>query len=938
MTSLPHSRDARPASDLLGRGQELAAVEAFLRRQATGFAALVIEGEAGIGKSTLLAAAVAAAREDSLRVLTSRPAEAERDLAYVVLGDLLEDVLGEVLPQLTPARRHALEAALLVGQARDQPADPRAVAVAVRTTIQALAERGPLVLAIDDEQWMDAASANALRFALRRLRDEPVLLLVARRPPLEPGTSGLEETVESGAVERVALGPLSAGALHRLVQQRLGWPLARPTLLRLVELSGGNPFYALELARGIGPGGALARPIEPIPVPESLERLVSARLERLPARTTAALLLVAAHGRPSASLLRACGVTTRTLAPAVQGQIVEHADGLVRFTHPLIASALYQRALPEERRAAHARLATLVDDPVERGRHIALGAGRPDREAAAVVDEFARLALARGATLAAAELREHALRLTPLDRPEERRRRTLAVARTLLAAGDPRRARALAAELLAATDGDGRVEALVLLSDVEATASIERAIELRREALDAAADLPRVRAELHLWLGDAIRVTEGVRSAEGHARAALDLADELDDAAIRTEALAVLAVQRFRAGDADSVELASEAARLAASAVDPEIRMRAGLQVVHSLVWSFELGRARELLETILREWGDRDEATSASALWYLGMVELRAGRLALAAEHAEDARDIRRQYAIDERERPISIWLVALIAAHRGELDRAQALAERSRMLAESQPLIRAGQDGVLGLVALWSGDPQRAAILFAAADEARRASGVNEPAMFWWRADYVEAMLALGRVRDAIELVDAWEADGARLGRTVVLAHAQRCRGLIAAANGDITAALDHLEEAVRHHAAVGDEIGHARTLLALGIVRRRARQKRAAREAIQSALEAFEAAGAAGWADRARAEIGRIGGRTRVEGLTPAERRVAALVAVGRTNREVAAALFLGERTVETHLSHVYAKLGVRSRAELALTFRVDEQSSGEVAISS
>jgi DNA-binding CsgD family transcriptional regulator len=175
-------------------------------------------------------------------------------------------------------------------------------------------------------------------------------------------------------------------------------------------------------------------------------------------------------------------------------------------------------------------------------------------------------------------------------------------------------------------------------------------------------------------------------------------------------------------------------------------------------------------------------------------------------------------------------------------------------------------------------------------------------------------------------------------RLGRTVVVAHTHRCRGLIAAARGDIADGLAQLELAVPRHEAVGDALGRARTLLAMGIVRRKARQKRAAREAIQSAFAAFQGAGALGWAEKARAELGRIGGRTRVEGLTPAERRVAALVARGRTNREVAAALFLGERTVETHLSHVYAKLGVRSRAELARTFRLNEQSSGGPAISS
>jgi DNA-binding CsgD family transcriptional regulator len=169
-------------------------------------------------------------------------------------------------------------------------------------------------------------------------------------------------------------------------------------------------------------------------------------------------------------------------------------------------------------------------------------------------------------------------------------------------------------------------------------------------------------------------------------------------------------------------------------------------------------------------------------------------------------------------------------------------------------------------------------------------------------------------------------------------VLAHVTRCRGLVAAACGDVAAAASLLESAAAQHETVGDSFGRARALLALGIVRRRQRQKRAARDGIGLALAEFESLGAASWIEKARAELGRIGGRTRTEGLTPAERRVAALVAEGRTNREVAAALFLGERTVETHLSHVYAKLGVRSRAELARTFRPHEQSSGELTISS
>jgi DNA-binding CsgD family transcriptional regulator len=213
-----------------------------------------------------------------------------------------------------------------------------------------------------------------------------------------------------------------------------------------------------------------------------------------------------------------------------------------------------------------------------------------------------------------------------------------------------------------------------------------------------------------------------------------------------------------------------------------------------------------------------------------------------------------------------------------------------------------------------------------FAAADQSRYRTGVREPAEYWWRAEYVETLLELGRIDAAVDLLDAWEVDATRLGRDWVLAHVTRCRGLVdAARGGNVETALALLAQAVARHEAVGDPFGRARALLALGIIRRRSRQRRLAREAIEAALEGFETIGAAGWAAKARGERGRIGGRTREQGLTFAERRVAVLVAEGRTNREVAAILFLGERTVETHLSHVYAKLGVRSRAELARTFQ-------------
>jgi DNA-binding CsgD family transcriptional regulator len=229
-----------------------------------------------------------------------------------------------------------------------------------------------------------------------------------------------------------------------------------------------------------------------------------------------------------------------------------------------------------------------------------------------------------------------------------------------------------------------------------------------------------------------------------------------------------------------------------------------------------------------------------------------------------------------------------------------------------------------LLGMLDHWAADPVCALERFEAFDQERRAAGFSD-ALSIHLADHVESLLEVGRAAEARDLLERWESESRHLGNRWAIAEAVRCRGLVAANAGDVVAAVKLLEEAVLLHEEVGDAFGVSRSLLLLGVTLRRARKKRRAREAIERALAGFEAIGAAAWVEKARAELGSIGGRTREDGLTPGERRVAVLVADGRTNREVAAALFLGERTVETHLSHVYAKLGIRSRTELARTFR-------------
>ena len=921
-------------NEIVGREEELGSVYAFLDGAVEGAAGFVLEGEPGIGKSTLWLAAVTGARDRGFLVLSSRPAEAERSLAHIGLGDLFEDVLDDVLPALSVPRRHALEVALLREEALGDPVDQRALAVAVRSVLQLLSEREPILIAVDDVQWLDPSSSSTLAFALRRLGANSVRLLLARRLGERIQPSGLEQALDSERVERLPVGPLSVGALHRLLLDRIGIAFARQTLLRIHETSGGNPFFALELARVLD---ANVDPLQPFRVPETLEELVRARISGLPAATHEALALAAALGTPSQSLLERAGVAADALVPAVVAHVIERENGTIRFTHPLLSSVLY-RDLGEERQSVHGRIAGIVEDPLLRARHLALATELSDADVAAVLDDAARLAVERGASAVAAELAEQALRLTPPDEPEERHRRALAAARAHNAAGEWTRARKIATDLLGETDiGPLRAEALVLLAELE---GLKRAVSLLEEALREARSRPALQAEIHCRLAWTTRFKRGFVGALEHARTALELADDLDDDALRVGALEMLTFLGCAVGDAEAPAHAARAHELATAVGDPELlRQRTGA-VVSALLARRNVDAARLLVEREYQQWHERDELSTARTLDGLAWIELWGGRWELAAEYAARAREILVQYGLDV---PWVHLPSAAIAVHRGQLDFAREHSERALVLGEEQIGLHTPVHlGIMGLVAFWSGDAAAAAVWFDRAERQTTRLGWGESSNRWWTADHVELLLELGRVDDALRVLDLWEADAARLSRDRMLAHVTRCRGLVAAAQGAVDQAVSLLEGAVAQHEDVGDTFGRARALLALGIVRRRMRQKRAARDAIREALDGFEELGAATWVAKARRELGRIGGRTREEGLTAAERRVAALVAEGRTNREVAAALFLGERTVETHLSHVYAKLGVRSRVELARTFRPDseapEQSSGGLAISS
>lgn len=910
--------------EIIGREDELAVIDALLDRPIDSLRTIVLEGEAGIGKSTLWQAAVARARARGLRILVSRPAEAERTLPYVVLGDLFADTDETTLANLEAPRRRAFESALLRTDA-DLPVDPRALGVAIHSIVPILARSGPLVLAIDDVQWTDPSSTATLAFAIRRALDQPVLLLLSKRLDGAP-TGDLEAALGTAAADRLHVGPLSVGAIQLLLRTRLGVSFPRPTLVRLHEACGGNPFYAIELARARSMDPTLD-PTAPIAVPPNLERLVAARLDSLAPPARRMLLLVAAHGRMPVDLRTTLGISKRGLDSAQAANIIEVSAEAITFTHPLLASAVYQGVPDEQRRAAHRRLAAALEDPVERGRHLALASGSASDPLAAELESAAVVARERGMSLVAAELAEHALRLTPPERPDDRHHRAIAAARAHLDAGSGGRARAIAGDVMAwATPGIRRAEALILASETE---DVGPAVRLLEEALTEAAGIPRLEAAIHARLGGAGRGTKGRAWSEPHAREALRLAELIDDPSLRAESLLTLAVDRFEGGDPQGIELVERAYALVASSAQPDRMGWADSRMGWVLMFSSEYARAREWLRPRLEYWRDRDEQMRSELLWLMALTEFWSGRWTLADEYANQVRDINLQY----EEVSTDHLSPALIALHSGRFDVARDHSRRALSLARGHLLPQ--HKAILGICDLWGGNTASALAHLVDADQTADVRGWDEPNIRWWRADLAEALMQLGRLDEAGRLLDDWESAANRVGRGRSRVHVGRSRGLLAAAWGDLTGALDQLEWAASGYASIGDPFNRGRALLALGVVRLRARQKQAARTALATAIATFDALGAVGWAATARTELARVGGRQRIEGLSPSEHRVAELVIEGRTNREIASTLFLGERTVASHLTHIYAKLGVRSRTELARQMLPGGERSAEIA---
>jgi DNA-binding CsgD family transcriptional regulator len=913
--------------EVVGRQAELERIGGFLDPPG-GRMALLLEGVAGIGKTTLWRAGIELARERGYRVVWCRPAASETAYSFAALGDLLWPVVDEVLARLPAPQRAAIGAALALAETDVPSVDERVVGLALLSLLRLLAVRDPVLVGVDDLQWLDPASAAVLGFAARRLQDERVKLLLSVR--VDPGSAPLQmEGDLADRLLRVRVGPLSGSDLHRIVVARFGRPLPRPTLLGLHQTAGGNPFYALEIARFLLEEARPPGPGDPLPVPPTLEELLRARIGRLPRAAREALEAAALLSEPTLAALEALegiGPDLGWLDAAVAAGVVELVDDRVRFAHPLLAAAVRSTMGPGRRRRLHARLAGLVLDPEQRARHLALATTGPDGAVVEALEQAAQHAVLRGAPASAAELAELAAQRTPPDDQEGRWRRTIEAGLRHATSGDFARARALLEPLLGElSPGPLRGEVLLNLADIGWDDSLERNALAEQALVEVDDDVSRARLHSLLAAIDMFNLPKAL----AHLQAALEAAERAGDQELAVVALVSRADTEISAGQMTPglMERALALAEATGGRMLPRVpHFESPAQVLGlALLRLDRLDRARAILETA-RADGLAQGAYPAVGFTcaVLTWVMWRLGDWPAAARYAAEFSELFEQLGLEHLS-PWPLYATALVDAHLGNVERARAAATRGVAVA----LETEGEDGgwvmqnraVLGFLELSLGNPTAAA-------------GYLRPgARFLYRAHFpdpfgdlkhnaIEALILVGELEEAAE----WLADLENWSRSVdapaVAATARRCRGLLRAARGDHDGALEALAQAAQAFQQVPVPFERGRTLLALGALQRRAKQRGAAQASLGAALAAFQQLGARLWADQARTQLAQLGGRPSQDGrLTATEAQVARLVAQGRTNRQVADVLFVSPRTVEWNLSKVYRKLHVRSRAELA-----------------
>jgi len=826
--------------------------------------------------------------------------------------------------RLPEPQRRALALVAGTEPAADPTPDRLAICRAFLAALRILAADSPVVIALDDVQWLDPPSVRVLSFALRRLDHEAVYLLATLRGGLDaPDPLDLRSAYADGRLRELVLGPLTQDALSHVLQQRVGG-LSRSLLLQLHDASGGNPLFALEFARSL-PAAPSRRPPQPLSIPSSLRDLIRNRIAAIPEEVHSLVGLAAALDRPSLSLLASAfgERAEHLLQSATDAGVLEVTeDGLVRFTHPLMAAAVYGDAPASTRRSLHRQAAALIDDEEERARHLALSMLEPDSEVAALLEQAATSAAARGAPETAADLAGESVNMTPASDGSGHFRRVIACAAFLGDAGDVRGAQRLLDPMLdRKVPGEVRSRALIARSDCEFS---DRAhlVDLLRRGLDASVDTPEVRwhaliryAQQGGWVSGQADV------ATAHASEAVEVARSLG----RNDLLAhaQLLLRYYEAAMGRTVVLP------AGSVADSPASVRLpAWHLAHTspgapLMWAGELVAARH---AFLRQYDGLVEQGSVLKLPFLLLfmteLEWRAGDWALAARYSEEAVDI--LGSTGPAGGVVAAYVRALVAAGAGRVDEAREVASDAiaRAAAMKDRVAPFRNRWVLGMLELSLGDPARAWQSLKGLPELADEVGIANPGVYPFLPDVVEALIGLDRLDEADSVLGALDAQARSLNHKWATPAALRSGGLLLLARGETEPALALLDAAATGFIAINHPLDLARSYLAAGSALRRAGARSRAAEKLEQAQAIFVRLDAPLWRDRCEDELRRARPRPRSDSeLTAAETQVARLVAGGRTNREVGAELFTTVATVEAHLTRIYRKAGVRSRSELA-----------------
>jgi DNA-binding CsgD family transcriptional regulator len=906
----------------LGRADELGGLRGFLESGTDRARALLLEGEPGIGKTILWKAALELAARRGYRILTATPAEADAGLPFGVLGDLLDPLPEQAIALLSEPLRKALDVALFRAPTTQSPTDQLAVNTAFLRLLRQLTSEGDVLIAIDDVQWVDAPSMRVIAFAIHRLQQERVKFMgTARLPAVGDRVHALKKAIADEDFRRLGVGELPLNVIDDLLLHKLDRPLRKSDLDKVYSTSRGNPYFAIEIGRFIVERQEDLMVGEPLPMPASLMEALQGRVAGLPAGTRHLLVAVAATSRPDENLLRRLDpAAARVLEPALRASVLERVDGRLRFSHPLLGSVVYAMADAETRSGLHSQLAALVTDPEERARHLALASAGPDAAVADALEQAARSADARGAPDAATALAQQACDLTPAGMNDAITRRRIITAEYRMRAGDTPGARAMLKDVVDATPAGHRppLEALRLLGSL--VLGGDDLAEAERYLLEA---LAFVEADV-LTAAAVERDLITILLQRGKTREALDHSARLTELAKTSGDDSLIAFARRSQGMTESnfgpvsPETRAMAANLAEGQIPAALDDQSGglhpMMLWGALLkWSDDFPHARTLFKRALAETEGRDESLRAPVLFHLAELECWSGDWLLTAVYLRECEKSvlhtgQRSYAC------LPLNAQAMLHCCRGELEAGRVAGEEALATAST-----VGNDpyvcralATLGQLALAGGDAVAANRWF---DRLR--THPRHVGRIRTEGDEVEALVATGRMADAESVLTRFEGYDDPWERAI----GARCSALIAAARGDSETSLAEFNVALVEHARLEMPLERARTLLAYAAVLRRTKQKRSAREALEESLAIFRSLGANAWLRRAEAELTRIAPpRTAAGELTPTEARIADLVAAGRTNKEVGAELFLSVKTIESNLSRVYEKLGVRSRSEL------------------